>query len=163
RGRVQSTWGGPHRQAPPVAEYTQSTTRTIHELRDGKPFTSTVEDSTPIALPLEASTVDVDLRLEPRLKGMLWFSTYKVAFAGEYAFRNNSGQERPIRFRLMFPVANAAYDDLSFTLDGRPLELNVENTCVWATATLAPGQTARLRTGYRSQGLDTWRYSLGNG
>jgi len=37
-------------------------------------------------LPLESSHLNVDLNLEHRQKGLLWYSTYKVGFDGTIHF-----------------------------------------------------------------------------
>ena len=67
--------------------------------------------------------MNVDLNLEHRQKGLLWYSTYKVGFAGAYAFRNTSDKDREVTFTLNFPTAQAIYDDLVFTVDDAPLNL----------------------------------------
>src|SRR6266576_1373417 len=55
-------------------------------------------------LPLESSHLDVDLNLEHRQKGLLWYSTYKVGFDGSYLFRNPSDKDQTIAFTLNFPT-----------------------------------------------------------
>ena len=37
-----------------------------------------------VAVPLDASAVRVDLALDQRRKGLLWYATYGVTFAGTY-------------------------------------------------------------------------------
>jgi hypothetical protein len=112
------------------------------------------------ALPLESSRVDVNLGLEHRQKGLLWYSTYKVGFEGVYAFRNTTDQEK-VRFTLKFPAERAIYDDLVFTVNGAPVVLTNEKNSAAGTAAVKPGETATLRVAYRSQGLDHWRYTFG--
>ena len=55
-------------------------------------------------LPLESSKINVDLDLQHRQKGLLWYSTYKVAFSGVYGFRNTSDKEQTVDFTLPFPT-----------------------------------------------------------
>src|SRR5690242_13172119 len=64
QGRVQSVWGMPQVQTAPSAEL------------NGQ------------LQPPSASDVGVDLQLEHRRKGLLWYSTYKVGFVGDYEFQN---------------------------------------------------------------------------
>ena len=55
-------------------------------LEDGKKVVRKVEVKEERLLSLDASRVDVQLDLEPRQKGLLWYSTYKVVFDGKYTF-----------------------------------------------------------------------------
>src|SRR5207302_1715669 len=113
-------------------------------------------------LPLESSHISVDLNLEHRQKGLLWYSTYKVAFAGAFSFRNSSDKDQNVTFTLDFPTANAIYDDLIFTVDDAPVPLKNEKNNASAALKVAAGKTANLKVGYKSQGLNDWRYSFGN-
>lgn len=72
-----------------------------------------VEEKTNVPLPLESSRVNVDLNLEHRQKGLLWYSTYKVAFAGTYVYRNVSDKDQTVTFTIDFPTTQAIYDDLA--------------------------------------------------
>ncbi|MCI0348135.1 MAG: inner membrane CreD family protein, partial [Acidobacteriales bacterium] len=94
--------------------------------------------------------------------GLLWYSTYKVAFKGEYAFRNDTDQQQTVTFTLPFPTKSAIYDDLVFTLNDAPFGRNqMQADSVSGTAVMRAGETVNLKVGYRSQGLDRWNYSLG--
>src|SRR6202008_157433 len=128
----------------------------------GKKVVKTVTEEFVTPLPLESSKVDVDLDLEHRQKGLLWYSTYKVGFSGVYGFRNISDKEQTVDFELKFPTAQAIYDNLVFTVDGNPVALkNYENAATTAFK-VAAGKTAQLAVSYSSQGLNEWRYSFGS-
>ena len=119
--RVASTWGTPQNQAPPL-RLSQRKSRAREEmLENGKKVVKTIKDEVVHALPLESSRIDVDLDLQHRQKGLLWYSTYKVAFSGVYSFRNTSDKEQTVEFVLQFPTSQAIYDNLTFTVDGNPL------------------------------------------
>src|SRR5262245_57887566 len=75
-GRVASTWGGKHEQPPPLATYTTGETRKESTTENGRTIEKQIEVPVLHELPLEQSRVAVDLDLEPRQKGLLWFSTY---------------------------------------------------------------------------------------
>jgi hypothetical protein len=113
-------------------------------------------------LPLENSLINVDLNLEHRQKGLLWYSTYKVGFNGAYIFRNASSKDQLVTFTLNFPTNQAIYDDLIFTVDEVPIVLKNEKNSASGTAHIGAGQTANLKVGYKSQGLNDWRYSFGH-
>ncbi|HXI23073.1 MAG TPA: inner membrane CreD family protein, partial [Pyrinomonadaceae bacterium] len=60
------------------------------------------------------------------------------------------------------PTAQAIYDDLVFTVDDVPLTLTNGKNSASGTAKVAAGKTAYLKVGYKSQGLNDWRYSFGS-
>jgi inner membrane protein involved in colicin E2 resistance len=160
--RVTSTWGAPQNQSPPAASYRETVSRNENSTVNGTQVVKTIQEEVTTLLPLESSAIDVDLNLEHRQKGLLWYSTYKVAFAGIYGFRNTSDKERAVTFVLNFPTANAIYDDLIFTVDGSPVTVSNEQNAAIGTVKLAAGQVAHLTVGYRSQGLNEWRYGFGS-
>ena len=160
--RVASTWGAPQNQAPPVASFKQTVARKEESTENGKKIVKTINDEVTTTLPLESSLVDVDLDLEHRQKGLLWYSTYKVKYAGAYGFRNTSDKEQVVTFVLNFPTQKAIYDDLVFTVDGSPVEVSNQQNAAIGWVKIPAGQVARLDVGYRSQGLNEWRYSFGS-
>jgi inner membrane protein involved in colicin E2 resistance len=161
-GRVESTWGAPQNQLPPVASYDELVPRKEVTTENGKKTEVVTQEKVTNVLPLESSHLNVDLNLEHRQKGLLWYSTYKVGFDGAYAFRNTSDKDQTIAFTLNFPTAQAIYDDLVFTVDDVPITLKNEKNSAGGTARVAAGKTATLKVGYKSQGLNDWHYSFGN-
>jgi hypothetical protein len=137
RGKVASTWGAPHQQKAPSAVSGGS------------------------HLDLERSRVNVDLNLNHRQKGLLWYSTYSVAFTGVYTFRNSTAEDRDVTFTLPFPVEKAMYDNLVMTVNGHSAQVTVDSAAASTKAKVAAGHTATFQTHYLSQGLDSWRYDFG--
>ena len=162
-GRVASTWGAPQEQTPPTATYKKVEISVVTEQQAGKIITRNDKVERFIPLPLEGSNIDVKLRLDHRQKGLLWYSTYAVDFAGEYKYRNDTSEPQVVSYHLAFPAQRAVYDGLEMEVDGQrvPIAANEQGACV--EAMLAAGETATLRTAYRSQGLNSWRYKLGDG
>ena len=161
-GRVESTWGAPQNQLPPVASYDEIVPKKELSTVNGVQRETVTQEKITNGLPLESSHLNVDLNLEHRQKGLLWYSTYKVGFDGTYSFRNPSGKDQTIAFTLNFPTAQAIYDDLVFTVDDVPITLKNEKNSASGTARVAAGKTATLKVGYKSQGLNDWHYSIGN-
>jgi inner membrane protein involved in colicin E2 resistance len=159
---VTSTWGAPQDQAPPTASFKETVARQEESTENGKKIVKTVQEEVTTRLPLESSAVDVALDLEHRQKGLLWYSTYKVSFAGTYGFRNTSDQEKDVSFVLNFPASKAIYDDLVFTVNGAPVEISNQQNAAIGLVKIPAGQVAQLAVGYRSQGLNEWRYSFGS-
>jgi len=162
-GRVASTWGAPQEQSPPNATYKKIEISAVTEQQAGKIITRTDKVERYIPLPLDASNIRVKFQLDHRQKGLLWYSTYAVDFAGEYKFRNDTAEPQTVNYHLAFPAQRAVYDGLVMEVDGQKVAITANEQGAFVEATLAPGQTATLRTAYRSQGLNSWRYKLGDG
>ncbi|HLE36502.1 MAG TPA: inner membrane CreD family protein [Candidatus Acidoferrales bacterium] len=161
RDRVASTWGTPQEQSLPSASFLEPFYRTVESTKDGKKVVETFKEERTISLPLEASRIRVALDLEHRQKGLLWYSTYKVAFAGDYTFLNPSDKEQSVTFKLPFPAERAIYDKLVFTVNGTPVSVSLSATGAVGSARIGSKKTAILQVGYLSHGLDSWRYKFG--
>ncbi|HKZ81101.1 MAG TPA: inner membrane CreD family protein [Pyrinomonadaceae bacterium] len=160
--RVASTWGTPQNQAPPSASFTQMVPVKAETIENGKKVIKINQQEVTTPLPLESSAVDVALDLDHRQKGLLWYSTYKVIFTGVYGFHNSSDKEENVTFRLNFPTAKAIYDDLTFSVDGNSVSTTNKDNAALAAVKVGPGKVVQLRVGYRSQGLNEWRYNFGS-
>jgi len=106
-GQVESLWGTAQNQSPPTASYKTTTTRQQAGIENGVQVIKTVTEDQITPLLLESSKIDVDLDLQHRQKGLLWYSTYKVNFSGVYGFRNTSDKEQTVNFSLQFPTSQA--------------------------------------------------------
>jgi hypothetical protein len=165
RRQVERVWGAPQVQQPPTAVWTERVPRRIEVIEGNKKVTRVVEDPIQRPLPVQSSAIDVTLRLDPRQKGLLWYSTYAVDFAAAYTIANTSGGARDVDFALPFPASNAVFDDLQFEMDGKAWLTAPAPTHdrIVGRARLEPGERVVLRAGYRSQGLDRWTYGFGPG
>lgn len=161
KDKVASTWGTRQEQKPATAWYLNEGTRSEEYQENGQTRTREVKVSKQEYLPLESSRVNVVLNLEHRQKGLLWYATYKVDFGGEYRFTNHSGKQQKVEFELPYPSERAIYDDLQFSIDGKPVEVATSGGHAQAEALVPAGATVTLHSGYKSQGLDQWKYSLG--
>ncbi len=185
RGEVGQLWGTPQRQRAPTVGYeptkTAAATPTIpivsgaaHGPSAGVTPTSiptVVTTATPtatqaperIAVPLEASNVDVALDLENRRKGLLWYSTYRVRFAGTYQVANHTDKARDFFVTFAFPTEGAIYDNFRFAVAGKEVDdLQVTSSTITGKIPLAPGQSQTVEIAYGSQGLDSWWYDFGS-
>lgn len=158
--RVESTWGAPQQQTPPNA-FTRRMVDKVVEATSTEPK-KVVQEPVDTPLSLESSHLKVNLALEQRQKGLLWFPTYRVAFHGDYIFRNDTDRDE-VTVRLPFPAPEAIYDDLVLRVDGQPVPLTTAKDAVCATVVRKPGTAFKLEAGYRSQGMTTWNYSFGEG
>jgi inner membrane protein involved in colicin E2 resistance len=111
-----------------------------------------------------SSRVDVKLQLEPRRKGLLWYSTYKVSFSGDYVIRNDFPNKRKFAVKFAFPAEDAIYDNVTLSVNGKLLQPSGDLAQgVQSSVELEPGQTAQVRMAYGSQGMDTWSYRFSEG
>lgn len=163
KGRVASNWGTPQQQAPPTATYVNKFSKQVTSVENGKEVTRSEERQRLLSLPLQKSRVDVGLHLDYRRKGLLWYSTYRVRFAGSYEFSNPEDTPRDVTFTLHLPAEQAIYDDVTFSVNGTPLSLSSQKMDTYGTARLEPHQTAVLSVGYGSRGLESWKYNFGEG
>jgi hypothetical protein len=147
RQRVQSVWGVPQIQEAPALEYVLPLA--THELESH-------------TVPPSSSDIAADLGLEYRRKGLLWYSTYTVAYQGDYQFLNSTGEPREMRVVLPLPAAQAVYDDLQFAVDGNAVEPEINAQRASFRMHLASEQMVTFRVSYHSQGVESWKYSFGH-
>jgi inner membrane protein involved in colicin E2 resistance len=159
-GRVTSTWGAPQEQKPPSISYRWQESQTVSAVEDGKTVHRVEQVQKSGTAGIDSSKIVADLHLDYRQKGLLWFSAYAVKFDGSYTFRTASIKEATFVFTLPFPAQQALYDNVEMTLDGQALPLTFSGTNAVAEIKLEPETSHTLRTAYRSQGLESWRYSI---
>jgi len=161
RHSVISTWGAPHEQTPPSAHYRVKTQEKSVKTVDGNELIEYHDTVRHLPLRLDGSDIQVDLGLEHRQKGLLWYSTYRVDFQGDYRFFNPHETEQTVWFCLSLPAENAVYDSLALKLNGRDLELKHAGKEVKTSGEIPPGETGVLSVSYGSQGLGSWAYIFG--
>jgi hypothetical protein len=162
RSRVTSTWGSDQEQAAPTGTTQRVIRRQATTEENGRSVVRIVEELETVPLPLEQTRARADIGLEHRRKGLMWYSTYGVTFAGTYTFRNTTNSDS-VTLTFKLPATQAIYDNLTFEVDGVPVPTTSDQGTVSATVPVAPRATATLAVGYRSQGLGEWRYDFGSG
>jgi hypothetical protein len=158
RATVQQLWGRPHVQPAPNV-WTSHTERRTRLNEKGKPITEEYQVNDPVVL--SGSRVRANLDLEPRRKGLLWYSTYKVRFSGDYFFKNEFSEPRRFTVRFRLPDSQTAYDNVLLYVNGKrtyPGGNLADGLSI--PVSLKPAERAVFRISYGSQGLDTWRYQF---
>ncbi len=165
---VQLLWGAPHRQAAPTAWVLRPATETdTVESKDAEgrvtrnQVTRPTVQQTPV--PLDSTRATVDLDLEHRRKGLLWYSTYSVFFRATYRFTNPDTEARELQVRLPLPAENALFDDFVFTIDGRPVLPSGISKEIVGASTAAAESPVTVVVQYRSRGMNTWHYAFADG
>lgn len=145
---VASIWGTPQTQNQPALTYQDQA--------------SPSAPKSIVSLQADSSRVHVDLALEYRQKGLLWYSIYVVNFDGLYTFRNTTDTSRIVLFALPLPSKQAVYDDLSIRVNGQPQTFRADKDAATVSVDLPSGESASFEVAYRSQGLESWRYKFGD-
>jgi len=151
--QVEDLWGSEHYQKAPIVTLT-----TIE--KDGEKEKEVI---TPVEL--ESSAVQVDLGLEHRRKGLLWYSTYDVGFDAVYTFQNHLKQRAEGTVVFFFPASSTIYDQFEFRVNDLQITPNENNSYegIDAVVDVPPGGEVTIHIAYKSRGLDRWVYSFSDG
>jgi hypothetical protein len=144
--KLNSQWGSAQTQCAPAITARIPTRKGGHE---------------DVAIPIVASRINVDLKLEQRRVGLLWYNLYDVRFVAHYRVHNNTSSPH-VAVHFALPATDATYSDFTATVNGDrtydPAALDGSTPGF----TIPPGQTATIDVGYRSRGMGTWNYRFGN-
>jgi len=163
KASVGQLWGTEQAQQAPTVSYIKRVTETVKDDKTGE--VKTVEKIRRISSPdaLHSSAIDVDIDLNHRKKGLLWYPTYKVGFAGEYVIKNNGNKAKTFVLSYKFPSANGIYDDFKFVVGEKLIEsFDSDSGVVMTKFKLEPNQTETIRISYASQGMKNWWYRFGD-
>ena len=162
REHVSSTWGTPQAQVPPTADYKTEVERKTEKEVDGRKIVEHYKDVETTVLPIQASEIKVNLDLEHRQKGLLWYATYKVDFAGDYTFRNDSDSPKTVTLRFAFPTEKAMYDNFQILANGEKLTADNSPGAATASVVVPAKSPVIFSIAYKSQGIDRWSYHFGD-
>jgi len=106
-----------------------------------------------------SNRVTVELHLEQRRKGLIWYPTFASRFDASYELSNDEAVAQKVRVHFPFPSRTATYDGFSIWVDGVPEQVDVDTVDgVRKIVQVAPGETRTFRVAYRTRGLGEWRY-----
>lgn len=109
----------------------------------------------------DSSQLEANFKLDYRKKGLLWYSTYKVFFSGEYRFVNPKNHQIPAFFEFYLPEGSAVYDNLQVLIDGKRIEdAKLSQNKITLPLKLKPRERTTVKVSYKSQGQDEWRYNF---
>jgi inner membrane protein involved in colicin E2 resistance len=115
-------------------------------------------------IPILQNDIRVGFELDQRQKGLLWYSTYRVRFAGDYLFENIEDKRGEMVLSFDFPAANALYDEFKFEVDGKPVPFTRQDTSSLIARIACEAKSRhQLTVNYYSQGLDRFVYKFGEG
>ncbi len=163
---VMMLWGGRHVQGAPQvwAREIEERSETIEEENEeGETVTRhvTKEVETWRPLTLASTEVHVELELEHRRKGLLWYDLYAVEFTGRYTVVAPEVVEGPLRVSFRFPAPESIYDGFTLSVAGQEGNADDLQSAVLVTLEeVPPGGVIPIDVAYRSRGLDTWTYAF---
>jgi inner membrane protein involved in colicin E2 resistance len=161
---VGQLWGTIQKQEAPAVYFETREKKEYTTYEDGKSITRVTDEVVRNPINLEASDIKVDLKLDYRKKGLLWYSTYRVNYQGRYQVLNDFSRARTIFFDYPFPTAEGIYDDFSLIVDGQKIkDTKPVAGRITVPVSFAPNQARTIEIGYGSQGMDEWWYVFGGG
>lgn len=175
-GRVHDLWGAPHQQSAPTVIYGWMEKYTARRpLEDdegnavldgrGQPVVEEVEMERLMRreLVLTRTRLAVDLSLDQRRKGLMWFPLYDVSFAGDWSFEvpepDPEGEDW-LELSFDFPDPTAVYDDFAFGVGSTDITQEVqprEGRVVHRLPVPAVDELG-FTVSYSSRGMSQWRY-----
>jgi inner membrane protein involved in colicin E2 resistance len=164
-GRVADLWGSPQSQSAPTFDlrWTEEQAKT-EQITDasGKTSTKRTVETVTRTQPVDPSQsrIFVDLHLDQRRKGLLWFPLYDVGFRGTWTYRHSDPAPRDLYLAFTLPDKSGIYDDFRFVVDGVDLapKLRPKDGLVTTTMAVKSGQVVSLEVSYRSRGMGEWTY-----
>jgi hypothetical protein len=151
RDQLAAQWGSEHVQTAPKFWLT-----TRHADKKGHVYLERT------MVPTASSRIAVDLALDPRQKGLLWYNTYGVGFAATYRVARAVPGTR-VHVDFAFPSDNATYDDVTVAIDGKRIPVTSASGVVTASLPPGHGPMSTVAVGYRSHGIGRWTYQFGEG
>jgi inner membrane protein involved in colicin E2 resistance len=162
KSAVGQLWGTQQRQLAPRIYYQTVQQSKIETVQGGKTVTETKNETTNHPLLLDGSDIKIDLKLDYRQKGLLWYSIYRVRFDGKYRVTNYTDDEREIFFNFSAPNQSSVYDNFRLVVGGKDIPNLPFNAGAFShMIRLAPKQSETVEVGYGSHGMDEWWYDFG--
>ena len=159
---VGKLWGTPQRQLAPMAYFVTRNETKVQTIRAGETISEAKVETFKHPFPLFQSNIQVTLDLDHRRRGLLWYSTYRVNFAGTYFVQNPFSEAREILVDFVFPSPGAVYDNFTVKVNGNELQnIQIHTATLTHSTTLNAGENQIIEIAYASHGLDQWWYDFG--
>jgi inner membrane protein involved in colicin E2 resistance len=163
RTAVGQLWGTAQQQVAPRIYYQTRETKKVTRVLGSETTVETVVEVYNHYLSLDKSDIEVDVALEHRKKGLLWYATYQVSFQGRYWIKNNTDIRRELFFEYMFPNTDGVYDNFTILVAGEKVkELKPVAGSIVVGTWCDPGEAKEIIVNYNSQGMDEWWYVFGS-
>jgi len=147
---VENLWGAPITQFAPV----MTVESRPENDKNAKPVVHAVEP--------DSSDIKVNLHLDFRRKGLLWYRTYVVDFDATYTVKHQIEGLTDLLVKVALPTTRGTYDNFLFSVNDET-GLPAGGAGDWTLSHrigLAKGDTATVRLRYTTRGLDQWAYKF---
>ncbi len=115
------------------------------------------------SLLIQGNQIKVNLDLQQRRKGLIWYPTYEVEFDAQYKVVNPDAVSQNIRFYFPLPAKEATYDRFSFAIDKQIRQIEFDPAVgIYQMIQIQPKQSKIVHIHYRTRGLTSWKYQLVN-
>ncbi|MCO4763876.1 MAG: inner membrane CreD family protein [Myxococcales bacterium] len=170
-GAVAELWGAPQQQTAPVFNLTwteqRDETQLIEDKKTGtkREITKRVTTQRNQAVMPRSSRLKVDLSLDERRKGLIWYDLYDVVFDGQWRYRHDSNRAATLELKFSFPSGSGNYDDFRFVVNGHDLArgMRPNNGVMQHNVVVTRGDKISLAVHYKSRGLHSWAYKPASG
>lgn len=171
--RVGDLWGYPQeQQAPELVLLWSTKTQKQEVIHDSETDTSETRTRWVIErhqrhLDPSQARVAVDLVLDERRKGLVWFPLYEVGFDGMYRLEEVDLSDLPpdaedvhLEVQVRLPHGGATFDDFRLWVDDADVSAKSERTegSFRFSKPVSHGDALSLAFGYRSRGVRVWTY-----
>ena len=158
---VAQLWGNEQKQPAPFFSYEPLTFKRIENKLPDSVYDRLIFDSA--LIPIESSNINVNLNLEHRKKGLIWYPTYKSDFKAVYTVQNKLSETYGINMMYLFPSNDGIYDNFGLKVNGE----EVPDVLPYAgrinhLIAFEPNETKSIEVTYRTQGMDSWWYIFGS-
>jgi len=167
KSTVGQLWGIPLEQKAPwgvIAAETTTQTSGPNNSGNGIVYVRPGATSETYEAPIAANDIKISFELDQRQKGLLWYSTYRVRFSGDYVFENPRERSGSLTVNFAFPAANGHYDDFKLEMDGAAVPFTRQNANLIVATIPCDGRSRhRVLINYNSQGMDRFIYRFADG
>ena len=140
---VQGLWGSPIVQAAPGVSVKVPGPERIRPIAPSR------------------NRIEVDIALEQRRKGLLWYPTYTVEFVGRYEISNDARIAQDIRFDFTLPSQDATYENVSLKIGDHVESVNPSSGYgLQRIIPLQPDTSETIEVSYVTRGMGSWTYQL---
>ena len=167
KSTVGQLWGIPLEQKAPwgvIAAETNTQTSRPNDSGNGIVYVRPGATSETYEAPIAANDIKISFELDQRQKGLLWYSTYRVRFSGDYVFENPRDRSGSLTVNFAFPAANGHYDDFKLEMDGAAVPFTRQNANLIVATIPCEGRSRHhVLINYNSQGMDRFIYRFADG
>jgi hypothetical protein len=112
--------------------------------------------------PFVSARHEITLRQNPRKKGSAFYGGYETTASFSWKLRNPSGTNQNCTLTFPLPAANAMYDGLVATLDGRDVlpQMEIKDSSLVLEREVQPNEAMDFHIAFKSRGLSYWYFQV---